>query len=110
MSENGEIYTAGSDGRDQSHLRIYDISLTLEGLEEGFFRIDTIDRLAGTLFGGQGVFYQNDEGVRSEKETSYIIFFLCRSGQYLTPDATSNPTTLHWIVSEAPGAFNGGVR
>ena len=31
-------------------------------------------------------------------------------GQYLTPDATSNPTTLHWIVSEAPGAFNGGVR
>jgi len=49
-------------------------------------------RLAGTLFGGQGVFYQNDEG------------------QYLTPDATSNPTTLHWIISEAPGAFNGGVR
>ena len=84
--------------------------MTFEGLEQGFFRIDPIDRLAGTLFGGQGVFYQNDEGVQSKKETSHIIFFLCRSGQYLTPDATSNPTTLHWIVSEAPGAFNGGVR
>ena len=58
---------AGSDGRDKSHLCK---SLTFEGLEEGLFRIDPINRLAGTLFGGQGVFYQNDEGVRSEKETS----------------------------------------
>jgi len=49
-------------------------------------------RIAGTLFGGQGVFYQNE------------------NGQYLTPDASSNPTTFHWIISEAPGAFNGGIR
>lgn len=49
-------------------------------------------RIAGTLFGGSMVYYQNE------------------NGQYLTPDATSNPTTIHWIVSEAPGAFNGGVR
>lgn len=49
-------------------------------------------RIAGTLFGGTMVYYQN------------------ANGQYLTPDSTSNPTKIHWIISEAPGAFNGGVR
>lgn len=49
-------------------------------------------RISGTLFGGTLVHYQNE------------------NGQYLTPDSTSNPTTIHWIVSETPGAFNGGIR
>merc|ERR1712080_112108 len=49
-------------------------------------------RISGTLFGGTMVHYQNE------------------NGQYLTPDSTSNPTTIHWIISESPGAFNGGIR
>jgi len=49
-------------------------------------------RIAGSLFGGTMVFYQNDHG------------------QILTPDATSNPSKIHWIISETPGAFNGGVK
>ena len=107
-------------------------------------RVKLKTRLAGTLFGGQGVFYQNDEGYKSNpcQNNDRVVTLDCdiatlwvaldiglwhwtlncdivgnnwqpqteQPGQYLTPDATSNPTTLHWIVSEAPGAFNGGVR
>jgi len=49
-------------------------------------------RLSGTIFGGTMVHYQNS------------------NRQYLTPDSNSNPLKIHWIVSESPGAFNGGVR
>jgi len=49
-------------------------------------------RLSGTLFGGTMVHYQNE------------------NKQYLTPDSSSNPMMIHWIVSESPGAFNGGIR
>lgn len=49
-------------------------------------------RISGTLFGGTMVHYQNE------------------NRQYLTPDASSNPMSIHWIVSEGPGAFNGGIR
>jgi len=48
--------------------------------------------LAGTIFGGTMVYYQNS------------------NRQFLTPDSNSNPLSIHWIVSESPGAFNGGVR
>ena len=91
-----KFYTpAGSDGRDKSHLCI---SLTFEGLEQGFFRIDPIDRLAGTLFGGQGVFYQNDEGVRSEKNKLLIYFSFCVD-QASTSPRTQLQTQQHFTGS-----------
>jgi len=49
-------------------------------------------RISGTLFGGTMVHYQN------------------QNGQYLTPDSMSNPSSIKWIVSESPGAFNGGIK
>jgi len=49
-------------------------------------------RIAGTLFGGTLTYYQN------------------QNGQYLTPDSMSNPLSINWIVSESPGAFNGGIK
>jgi len=49
-------------------------------------------RLSGTLFEGTMVHYQNNKR------------------QYLTPDSSSNPMSIHWIIGEIPGAFNGGIR
>jgi len=49
-------------------------------------------RISGTIFGGTMVHYQN------------------QNGQYLTPDSMSNPLSIHWLVSESPGAFNGGIK
>jgi len=70
--------------------RVY-LSSTGPALEHQYRRLGCF-RLSGTLFGGTLVHYQN------------------QNSQYLTPDSMSNPLTINWIISESPGAFNGGIK
>lgn len=61
-------------------------ALTYQSRRIGCFRI------SGTMFGGTLVHYQN------------------KNSQYLAPDSTATPLSIHWLVSESYGAFNGGIR